>query len=63
MKQYNVQLSCGCCDAILNFENESSIQKAFQLSGLSSNAIIVDDNGVEVEGVDTFYGYREIIEG
>ena len=60
MKEYEVELGCGCCSDILYFKNEENIKKAFETAGLGSNTTITDDKGNVVEGIDTFYGYREI---
>lgn len=62
MKQYEVELVCGCCSDILHFKSEENIQKAFEKAGLGSSVTITDDVGNVVEGIDTFYGYREVKE-
>ena len=62
LHKFEVQLSCGCCDAEVWFTSEDAIAKAFELAGLSSSADIRDDLGNLVTGVDTFYGYRRVEE-
>lgn len=61
MKKYNVQLSCGCCDANVYFMNETNIINCFNKVGLTSSGIIIDDLNNIIEDVDTFYGFKEVI--
>ena len=58
MHTFIVQLSCGCCDAEVQFLSEERIAAAFTAAGLSSTATITDDAGEEIGSVDTFYGWR-----
>lgn len=62
LHKFEVQLSCGCCDAEVWFTSEEAIAAAFEVAGLTSSAEIRDDLGNLVDGVDTFYGYRRVEE-
>lgn len=52
-----VKLDCGCCTDELRFKDKESAQKAFEKAGLGNGVSIVDDDGVEHTGLDTFYGF------
>lgn len=58
LKGYIVQLGCGCCDAEVFFASDADIETAITAMGLTSSGVLVDQTGVEVHGVDTFYGFR-----
>ena len=59
LKKYVLQLSCGCCDVDAWFASEDRLQSQFAAAGLSVGAVIRDDLGRDITGVDTFYGYRQ----
>lgn len=58
LKAFVVQMGCGCCDSTVYFKDEIAIQNKFNQIGLACSAVIEDEAGQVVEGVDTFYGYR-----
>lgn len=59
LRAFTIQLNCGCCDAEVFFSSTEAIDEAFVSMGLTSTGVITDEVGQTVEGVDTFYGYRQ----
>lgn len=53
------QCNCGCCTEEMYFRDFAAAKAAFEKVGLSNSATIVDDEGTEHTGIDTFYGLTE----
>ena len=51
------QCDCGCCTEKMYFKDLESANKAFAAAGLTNSATIKDDEGVEHNSIDTFYGF------
>ena len=52
-----VKNDCGCCTSEMQFESVESAAAAFQRAGLGNGVVITDDEGIQHEGLDTFYGF------
>jgi len=48
---------CGCCTESLQFESVENANEALRRAGLGNGMVIVDDDGTEHTGLDTFYGF------
>lgn len=60
MMYFEMAAVCGCCTVRLAFENEDKLKAAFKGQELVVNGKVTDDEGVEHEGIDTFYGYTDV---
>lgn len=59
MMYFRVRLNCGCCTAALAFRSADRFLAAVSPPGLTSSGRVVDDEGTEHTGLDTFYGYTD----
>lgn len=61
MKRYVMLCDCGCCeDDQIFFESDALAEAAVQEIGLQNGAVLVDALGVKHEGLDSFYGIRNV---
>jgi hypothetical protein len=60
MMYFEMAANCGCCTVKMAFESEERLLAAFKKQGLTVYGKVTDDEGVEHEEIDTFYGFTDV---